>query len=110
MDTEIQNTFRALADSTRRDILMHLSAKEMTIAEVSAHFDMTRAAVKKHLVILEEGQLISARRIGRETLNKLEPEGLKTAFSWISYFSEFWNVKLQNLQSAIEEEGKSKND
>ncbi|MBL4739595.1 MAG: winged helix-turn-helix transcriptional regulator [Sneathiella sp.] len=108
MNTEIQNTFRALADPTRRSILMHLSAKEMTIAEVSAHFDMTRAAVKKHLIILEEGELISARRMGRETLNRLEPEGLKTVANWVNYFSGFWNIKLQNLQSAIEEEGNSK--
>ena len=55
----VQNAFRALADPTRRGILMFLSEQDMTIAEVSGHFEITRAAVKKHLTILEEGELIS---------------------------------------------------
>ncbi len=53
-----QAAFRALADPTRRAILHHLSTGDMTIGEVAANFDMTRAAVKKHLIILEEGDLV----------------------------------------------------
>jgi len=70
--SEIQNSFKALADPTRRSILIHLSEKDMTIGEVTDQFDMTRAAVKKHLSILENGKLISVRSSGRECINSLD--------------------------------------
>ena len=100
----VQGAFRALADPTRRQILMHLSHKDLTIGEVSDHFDMTRAAVKKHLTILEEGQLISVRAVGRERFNRLEPKGLKSANEWLNYFNQFWDDKLSKLADAIEQE------
>ncbi len=98
-----QGVFRALADPTRRQILMHLSTGDMTIAEVSNRFEVTRAAIKKHLVILEEGKLISVHTQGRERINKLEPLGLKSATEWLNYFNRFWDDKLDNLKSAIED-------
>jgi DNA-binding transcriptional ArsR family regulator len=52
IDIYTQNGFRALADSTRRDILQRLAGGEHTIAQLTEHFDMTRAAVKKHLTVL----------------------------------------------------------
>ena len=52
MHQDIQNGFRALADPTRRDILHRLASGEHTIAQLTQHFDMTRAAVKKHLTVL----------------------------------------------------------
>lgn len=98
-----QGAFRALADPTRRQILMHLGSSDMTIAEVSEQFDMTRGAVKKHLTILQEGNLISVHARGREKINRLEPEGLKAAADWLNYFNRFWDDKLSALQSAIED-------
>lgn len=98
---QTQNVFRALADPTRREILKHLSTQDMTIGEVSEHFDMTRAAVKKHLGILEEGQLISVHPQGRERINRLEVMAIKTASDWLAYFSQFWDQKLDTLQEAI---------
>lgn len=75
----------------------------MTIAEVSEQFDMTRGAVKKHLTILQEGNLISVHARGREKINRLEPEGLKAAADWLNYFNRFWDDKLSALQIAIED-------
>ena len=103
-----QGAFRALADPTRRQILMHLSDADMTIGEVSNHFEMTRAAVKKHLIILEEGNLISVHTKGRERINRLEPLAMKSASEWLNYFSRFWDEKLGNLSSAIETHEKTK--
>ncbi|MGI9401695.1 MAG: ArsR/SmtB family transcription factor [Rhizobiaceae bacterium] len=97
-----QGTFRALADPTRRQILVHLAQSEMTIGEVCDRFDITRGAVKKHLVILEEGNLISVHPKGRERVNRLEPMALKTAADWLEYFSHFWDAKLGDLKRAIE--------
>lgn len=102
MAAEHQAAFRALADPSRRKILMHLSGKDMTIGEVASQFDMTRAAVKKHLTILEEGALISVRTSGRERINQLKPEGLKPISDWVSYFSQFWDSRLERLKNTIE--------
>ena len=102
MSPDIQGAFRALGDPTRRMILTHLSAGEMTIGEVAERFDVTRAAVKKHLKILEEGRLISVHPRGRERINRLEPSGLKQAADWINSFSRFWDERLAKLQTAIE--------
>lgn len=101
---ETQGAFRALSDPTRRGILMLLSEHDMTIADVSEHFDITRAAVKKHLTILEQGALISVQASGRERINRLEPLGLKSAVDWLNYFNQFWDQKLSALQQAVENE------
>lgn len=99
---DVQNTFRALADPTRRGILLFLSEQDMTIGEVCEHFDMTRAAVKKHLNILEEGALISVQTNGRKRINHLEPLGLKSAAEWFNYFNQFWDERLNKLQQVVE--------
>ncbi|KAG1658117.1 Transcriptional repressor SdpR [Nymphon striatum] len=81
MTDNLQQSFRALADPSRREILMHLSKQDMTIKEVSEHFDMTRAAVKKHLTILQQGNLISIQKSGRERINSLKPMACKRVAS-----------------------------
>ncbi|WP_136442769.1 ArsR/SmtB family transcription factor [Pacificoceanicola onchidii] len=100
----LQPAFKALADPTRRDILRRLSAREMTIAEITAHCDMTRAAVKKHLVVLKDGNLIHMRHEGRETLSTLNAQGLKPVTDWLSYFEAFWDDKLSTLQTLLTDE------
>lgn len=106
----VQGAFRALADPTRRDILVFLSRQDMTIGEVAGRFDMTRAAVKKHLTILERGALISVHPSGREKINRLEPKGLKSVADWLNYFDRFWDERLHSLQNAIEEEERQNDD
>jgi len=101
MTDNLQQSFKALADPSRREILMHLSKQDMTIKEVSEHFDMTRAAVKKHLTILQQGNLIDIQKNGRERINSLKPEGLQTITEWMDYFNKFWDQKLNNLQTAV---------
>ena len=101
MRTRVQDSFRALADPTRREILVMLSKREMTIGEIAAEFPITRAAVKKHLTMLEEGQLISVHPIGRERINRLEPAGIKNVHDWMSYFDQFWDDKLSSLQTLL---------
>jgi DNA-binding transcriptional ArsR family regulator len=109
-DSISQGAFRALADPTRRQILMHLSKGEMPIGELVDQFAITRAAVKKHLVILEEGKLISVHQRGRERINRLEPKGLKSVSEWLNYFSRFWDDRLSDLRAAIESDSETKND
>lgn len=102
--TPAQSTFRALADPTRRDILLMLRDRDLTIAEVAQNFDMTRAAVKKHLTVLSDGGLITVRTQGRERINRLAPEGIAPVFDWLRYFDSFWDDRLATLKSTIEKD------
>lgn len=99
-----QQGFRALADPTRRNILHLLATKDLTIAEVADNFQMTRAAVKKHLTILSEGDLITVETVGRTRKNALNPAGLKRVFDWFSYFDAFWDDRLTALKTEIEKD------
>lgn len=101
-----QPTFRALADPTRRDILKMLTAQEMTIANVSAHFDMTRAAVKKHLTVLSDGGLITVETRGRTRINRINPAGFAPVLDWLDFFDAFWDDRLAALKNAIEKDTK----
>lgn len=104
MTDQFQPTFRALADPTRRDILKMLTAREMTIADVSAHFDMTRAAVKKHLTVLNDGGLIVVETRGRTRVNRINPAGFAPVLSWLDYFDHFWDDRLAALKDTIEKD------
>lgn len=99
-----QAVFRALADPTRREILSILSDGDKTIAEVSQHFDMTRAAVKKHLTILRDGDLIDVTARGREKINRLHRQGLQPVVDWLATLDAAWDDRLNALKSAIEED------
>ncbi len=109
MSPTAQPVFRALADPTRRNILMMLAEEDLTIAEVADNFDMTRAAVKKHLTMLSDGGLITVTPRGREKVNSLTPEAFKPVRDWLSFFDRFWDDRLDALKTAVEKE-ETKND
>ena len=104
MTDTTQPCFRALADPTRREIARMLAVSDMSIGQLTGHFDMTRAAVKKHLTILSDGGLITVRTKGRERINHLNPAGLAPVLSWLEYFDVFWDDKLAALKTAIEKD------
>lgn len=104
MQPQIQATFRALADPTRRGILQLLSRSEMTIGQVTDAFPMTRAAVKKHLTVLKDGDLIEVIPRGRERVNRLNTNGLKPVLDWIDELDAAWDNRLSALKTAIEKD------
>ncbi len=106
MNTQTQFAFRALADATRRDIVRMLASEDLTIGQLTDRFDMTRAAVKKHLTVLSDGGLITVEARGRERINRLEPQGMAPVLDWFSYFDQFWDERLNNLKEAIERKKK----
>jgi DNA-binding transcriptional ArsR family regulator len=99
-----QNCFRALADPTRRDIVRLLSDTDMTIGQLTNQFDMTRAAVKKHLTVLSDGGLITVTPNGRERINSLNPKGMGPVLNWLEYFNTFWDDSLADLKTTIEKD------
>ncbi len=108
MSFDLQPTFRALADPTRRDILELLAGSDLTIAQVAERFDITRGAVKKHLTILEDGQLITVESRGRERINRLNPNAIRPAIDWLRFFESFWDDRLSALKDAVETNNKER--
>ena len=104
MNVGPQGAFRALSDPTRRGILMLLSSQDMSIGEVAAQFEVTRGAIQKHLSVLEEGELISVRTVGRERINHIETGSIRAVSEWLGYFDQYWDERLSNLKQAIEKE------
>ena len=102
MSPELQPAFRALSDPTRRAILLQLREQDLTISEVVDQFDLTRTAVRKHITILEQGDLITVTPRGRERVTKLNPSGVKPIADWFDYFDQFWDTALGSLKAAIE--------
>lgn len=103
MNTGPQETFRALGDPTRRQILIHLSRADMSIGEVATKFTITRGAIQKHLNILQKGSLITVRKVGRKRINHLEVKTLMHVADWLRYFDQFWDERLMNLKLRIED-------
>jgi DNA-binding transcriptional ArsR family regulator len=100
--TDIQPAFRALADPTRRAIVTMLAEGERPIADIAASFRMTRPAIAKHLAVLRAGGIVAVERRGRESINRLDPRGLRAAAEWLKFFDVFWDERLALLKAAVE--------
>ncbi|WOR13719.1 metalloregulator ArsR/SmtB family transcription factor [Hyphomonas sp. FCG-A18] len=97
-----QLVFRAIADPTRRSIMAMLATGERSLNQIASDYEMSRPAVAKHLGVLREGGLIEVEARGRERVHRLRPEALKTVSDWLSFYSQFWDEKLENLKQAVE--------
>ncbi len=104
MQPDPQPAFRALSDPTRRAILAILSNGEQSIGQITEQFSFTRPAIKKHLGILEQGNLISVTTRGRTRINRLNPDGFNPARSWLTFFDSYWDTSLATLKSTIEKD------
>jgi DNA-binding transcriptional ArsR family regulator len=102
--TDLQPTFKALADPTRREILALLTKESLSIAQLAENFTMTRAAVKKHLVVLQDGGLIHSDVDGRSRRNSLNTQGMAPVVTWIESIDAFWTDRLDTLKSALEKD------
>lgn len=100
----IDQTFHALADSTRRDLLLHLTEGSQSATDLAAPFPATRSAISQHLAILLEAGLVDRHREGRRQIYQLTAEPLSDVFNWMQVFEEFWTEKLQNLGDYLDEE------
>ncbi len=95
-------TLSAIADPTRRAILMRLMEGEASVKELAAPFEMSIPAVCKHLKVLEGAGLISRGRNAQLRPCRLEAEPLREAFGWIEEFSKFWDTSLNRLDGLLE--------
>ena len=96
--------FHALGDSTRRQMLEQLSRGERTVGELAEPFEISLAAVSKHIKALENAGLISREVKGRTHTCRLEPQRLATAHQWLSAYQKFWNSSLDKLEKLLLDE------
>ncbi len=108
-DGEIDRLFRALADATRRDIVARLLAEEpASVSALAAHYDMSFAAVQKHVAVLEEAGLVSKQTLGRERIVRGNPERLAQARSLLVQLEQLWVSRFSQLDAILAEPRKQK--
>ena len=98
MSDPLSTVFAALADPTRRAILSMLLEDDMAVTDVAAPFEMSLAAISKHLTVLAEAGLISREKRGRVIWCKLDPDALKQASVWMQGFGQFDPVDLDDFE------------
>jgi DNA-binding transcriptional ArsR family regulator len=104
MTDRLDIVFSALADPTRRRILVMLLEDDMAVTDVAEPFEMSLAAISKHLVVLAEAGLISRESAGRVTWCKLEPDAMREASVWMQAFGQFEAVDLDAFERFLEAE------
>jgi DNA-binding transcriptional ArsR family regulator len=90
-------TFAALADPTRRAILARLALGEATVGELCAPFEISGPAISRHLKVLEQAALITRAREGQHRRCRLVPEAMAGAAEWIETYRHFWSGSLDKL-------------
>ncbi len=98
---QLSATFSALADPTRRAILARLSEGEATVGELAAPFDMTFAAVSKHLRVLEGAGLVTRGREAQYRPARLDARPLAAASEWIGDYARFWDDSVTALDQYL---------
>jgi DNA-binding transcriptional ArsR family regulator len=94
----LDRTYGALSHSVRREILGELRSGPATVSDLAEPFDMSLAAVSKHLGVLEEAGLVSRTQAGRTRIVTLEPRPLVDAREWIDTYRTFWEERLDALE------------
>jgi len=102
---DLDGIFHALADPTRRAIIGALARGSKTVGELSRPFAISLPAVSKHLKVLERVGLVTREVRGREHHCRLSPESLASAQDWLSFYSGFWQERLDSLDALLKEPG-----
>ena len=102
-EAEIDRVFRALAISTRRDILRRTIEREHSVSTLASDYEMSFAAVQKHVAVLEEAGLIVKRAEGRERLVRANPEMIARARALLARYEELWRARIARLDDLLAE-------
>ncbi len=98
---QLNATFAALADPTRRAILVRLAAGESSVTEIAEPFDMSLPAITKHLKVLERAGLITRSRDAQWRPCKLQAKPLQQAASWVDQYRKFWEDSLDRFEDYL---------
>ena len=96
-----RDIFQAVADPTRRAIIVLIAVHAMTPNAIAEHFDTTRQAISKHLRILTECELVKQNQQGREIYYSLEIDKMKEIEKWLEQFKKIWETKFNQLDKVL---------
>lgn len=100
-EDEVDRLFQALADSTRRDILTRSIEREQSVSSLARHYDMSFAAVQKHVAVLERAALVTKERRGREQIVRGHEPTLKRASSLLERYEELWIQRANQMADVL---------
>jgi len=101
MGTIKRDIFQAIADPTRRAILVLIATRALTPNTLADEFDMTRQAVSKHIKILNECELLEQEKVGREIYYKLKVDKMKEMDQWLAQFRKIWETRFDQLDNVL---------
>ena len=104
----LDDVLTAIADPTRRAILSRLSRGEARVTDIAEPFDMSLAAVSKHVQTLERAGLVRRQRKGRGHTLSLDARPLRQVVRWTSRYERFWNERLDRLEAYFAQKGPGK--
>ena len=99
---QLDTTFAALSDPTRRGILEYLGRKDASISDLAANFAITLTGIKKHVRILENSGLVETEKVGRVRNCKLGPRRLEQETAWIARYQQMLEARLNRLEQFLE--------
>lgn len=96
-----RDPFQAIADPTRRAILVLLAAQTMTAGAIADNFNVARPTISKHMQVLSECDLISASQKGREIFYEIKVDKMKEIDNWLAQFKAIWEARFNQLENLI---------
>ena len=99
--SQLDASFAALSDATRRGVLEQLGRKDASISELAETFRMTLTGMKKHVGVLEQAGLVRTEKVGRVRTCRLEPEPMRSVERWIARHRAEWETRLDRLGDVL---------
>ncbi len=100
---QLDNVFGSLADPTRRDILQRLQLGSLNVSEIAAVYNVSLAAISKHLKILEQARLVVKRKKGKERIVSLDANAMRQAVHYLKQYEQLWNDRFDRLEIILKE-------
>ena len=100
---QLDASFAALSDATRRGVLEQLGRTDASITELADKFHMTLTGMKKHVGVLEQAGLVTTEKVGRVRTCRLGPGRLDQETAWLERYRALWNARFDELDSIVEE-------
>jgi DNA-binding transcriptional ArsR family regulator len=100
----LDSVFGSLSDPTRRDILRRVATRELSVNEVAEPYEVSLAAISKHLKVLEKAELIVRRRRGKQQLVQLAPDALTDASEFLDFYKSFAAERMDSLANFLDQE------